>query len=94
MINDAKEELEYTLRHNDAVREQENVHMAQNYIESSSDSSSSSLSDNSLETLSDDSSDLVTRKKPNKPVMSYNKPSTFLAKHKSDNEKTPLKQPH
>ena len=27
MINDAKEELESTLRHNDAIREEERVHM-------------------------------------------------------------------
>ena len=71
MINDAKEELEYTLSHNDAVREQENVHMAQNYIESSSDSLSSSLSDNSLETLSDDSFDSGTRQKPIKDLTYY-----------------------
>ena len=32
MINEAKEELEYTLRHNDAIREEECVRMAQNTI--------------------------------------------------------------
>ena len=40
MINEAKEELEDTLRHNYAMRKQERVRMAQNYIEISSDSSS------------------------------------------------------
>ena len=64
------------------------------YIENLSDSLSSSSSDDSLETLSDDSSDSGTRQKPTKPVNSYNKSFTFPAKHKSDNEETPLKQPH
>ena len=60
--------------------------MAHNYIEISSDSLSSSPSDDLLETLSDDPSDLGKRQKPTKPVISYNKSSTFPAKNKSDNE--------
>ena len=79
------------MRHNDAIREQERVSIAHNYIGMSSDSSSSSSSDDSLETSSDDSSDSSTRKKPTKKVTSSNKSSTFPAKHKSDNEETPLK---
>ena len=68
--------------------------MAKNYVEISSDSLSSSSSYDSLETSSDDSSDSSTRKKPTKPVTPSDKSSTFLAKRKSDNEETPLKQPH
>ena len=47
-----------------------------------------------LETSSDESSDSDTSQIPTKPVTLSNKSSTFTAKHKSDNEKTPLKQPH
>ena len=36
----------------------------------------------------------VQGQKQTKPVTSSNKPSTFPAKCKSDNEETPLKQPH
>ena len=86
MINEAKEELGETLRHNDAIREQERVCMAQNTVEIFSDSSSSSSLDDLLETSSDDSSDSETSQKPPKPVTSSNKSSTFPAKHKSDNE--------
>ena len=102
MINEANEELEYTLLHNDkmrkeqhvrmdAIMEEEHVRMAQNTIIISSESSSS---DDSLETSSDDSYDSGRRQIPTKPVISYNKSSTFPAKDKSDNEDTPLKQPH
>ena len=76
------------------AKEKERVHTAHKYIEISSDSSSSSSSDESSETSLDDSSDSSTRQKPTKPVTSSNKSSTFLAKLKSDNEETPLKQPH
>ena len=65
--------------------------MAQNTIIISSESSSS---DDLLETLSDESSSSRRRQIPTKSVMSSNKSSTFLAKHKSDNEGTPLKQPY
>ena len=85
MINKAEEGLEDLLRYNYAIREQERVHTAQKYIEISSDSLSSLSSYDSLETSSDDSSDSGTRQKPTKPVTSYNKLSTFSAKHKSDN---------
>ena len=74
--------------------EQECVRMAQNYIVISSDSSSSLSSVDLLETSSDDSSDSGTRQKPTKPVTSYNKSSTFPAKHRYDYEETPLKQHH
>ena len=73
------------------AKEQEHVYTAQKYIGISSDSLSSFSSDNSSETLSDDSYDSGSKKKPTKPVTSYNKSSTFLAKRKSDNEKTLLK---
>ena len=76
------------------MREQERVRIQHNYIGISSDSLSSSSSGDSLETLSDDSSDSGKRQKPIKPVTSSNKSSTFTAKHKSDNEETPFKQPH
>ena len=36
----------------------------------------------------------VTRQKTTKPVTSYYKSSKFPALKKSDNEETPLKQPH
>ena len=68
--------------------------MTHNYIEILFDYSSSSSSDEQLETSSYDSYDSGTREKLTKPVTSSNKSSTFLAKHKSDNEETPLKQPH
>ena len=90
-INEAKEELEDTFRHNDEMREQEHVYMAQNTIVISSDSSSS---DYLLEIYSDESSDSVTRKIPTKPVTSSNKSSTSPAEKNPDNEETPLKQPH
>ena len=62
MINEAKEELEDALRHNDAMSEQERFCMEHNNIVISSDSSSSY---NLLETSSDDWSDSGTRKIPN-----------------------------
>ena len=68
MINEVKEELEYTFRHNNVIREQYRVRMAQNTIEISSDSSSSLSSDDSLETSSDELSDSGRRKKKTKPV--------------------------
>ena len=49
MINEAKEELENTLRHDDAIREEERVRMAHNTIIILSESSSS---DDLLETSS------------------------------------------
>ena len=91
MVNKAKEELKDTLRHNDAIREEESVLMEHNTIIISSESL---FSDDSLENFSDDSSDSGRRKISTKPVMSSNNSSTFPAKHKSDNEETSLKQPH
>ena len=77
--------------HMDEMTKEERVRIEQNTIIMLSESSSSY---DSLETLSDDSSDPVRRQIPTKPVTSSNKPSKFLAKHKSDNGETPLKQPH
>ena len=76
------------------TKEQECVHKARNYSYIFSDSSSSSSSDDSMETFLDDSYDSGTRQKPTKKVSSSNKSSTFQAKRRSDNEETPLKQPH
>ena len=73
------------------MREEERVRMAQNTVKISSESSSSY---NLFETLSDASSGSGRRQKPTKPVMSSNKSSTFMSKHKSDNEETVLKQLH
>ena len=81
---DEKDEMEH-------AKKQERVHMAQKYIDISSTFSSSLFSDDSLETSSDESSDWGASKKSTKPMTSPNKPSTFLAKHKSDNEEKPLK---
>ena len=86
-INEAREELEITLRHNNEIREEERVRMAQTIIISSE----SSLSDDLLETSSIESSGSGRRQIPTKPVMSSNKSSTFPAKHKSYDEETPLK---
>ena len=65
--------------------------MSQNTIIIFSESSSS---DDSLETSSVESSGSLRSKIPTKLVMLSNKSSTFPSKHKSDNEETPLKQPH
>ena len=81
MINEAKEELESTLRRNaeireeervhmDTIREEECVHMAQNTIIILSESSSS---DDSLEASSVESSGSGIRQIPTKLVMSSNK---------------------
>ena len=76
------------------AKEQEHVHTAQKYIYLLSDSSSSWSSDDSSETSLDDSYDSDTRQKPTKSVSPSNQSSTFQAKRRSDNEETPLKQPH
>ena len=83
--------MENTLRHNDAIREEECLRIAQNTIIILSESSSSYYL---LETLSAESSGSGRIQIPTKPVISSNKSSTFPAKHKSYNEGTPLKQPH
>ena len=77
MINEAKEVLEDTLRSNDAIREEERVHMAEETII----------------LLSDDNSDSETSEISSEPATSSNKASTFPAKHNSDNGETPLKNP-
>ena len=86
--------MEETWRDNDEMKEQERVCMAQNYIEISSDFSSSSSADDSLEASFDYSSDSGARQKTTKPVTSSNESSTIPAKQKFDNEEKPLKQPH
>ena len=102
MINEAKEELKDTFCHNDAMREEEffrmdamiskeRVCMAHNTIIYFSESSSS---DDSMETSSGDSYDSGKSQILTKPVILSNKSSTFPAKHKSDKEERPLKQPH
>ena len=102
MINEAKEELEETLRHNDVMREEEHVHinamweeervrMAPNTIIISSEYLSL---DDSLETSTNESYGSGRRQIPTRPMMSSKKSSTFTAKHKSDNEETHLKHPH
>ena len=78
MINDAKDELEDTLRTNDASREEERVRAAEDAISLSSD-------DNSYSESSDTSSE---------PATSSNKAFTLPAKHTNDNEETPLKKTH
>ena len=90
MINEAKEELESTLRHNDEIREEEIVRIAQTIIISSESSSS----DHSLETSSVESSGSGRRQIPTNLVTSSNKSSIFPAKHNSNNKETPLKQAH
>ena len=52
-------------------KEQERVYIEQEYIEISSDSSSSLSSYDSLETSSEDKSDSGTRQKPNKHLKYY-----------------------
>ena len=76
------------------AKEKERVHMAHKYIEILSGSLSSLSSDDLSEISSDDSSDSSPRQKLTKPVTSSNKSDIFTAKLKSDNEETPLKQPH
>ena len=66
MMNKAKEELENTLRHIVAMREEERVRMAHNTIIISSEPLSL---DDSLETSSADSSSSGRRQIPTKPVM-------------------------
>ena len=78
MINEAKEGLEYTLRNNYAIREEERVRMAEETII----------------LLSDDNSDSETSEISSEPTTSSNKASTFPAEHNSDNEETPLKKKH
>ena len=50
------------------------------------------MSQNAIINLYDNKSDSVIRVIPFKPVTSYNKSSTILAEHKSDNKEIPLKK--
>ena len=81
--------MESTLRHNDEIREEEHVRMDVMKKEESV-----CMSQNAIINLYDNKSDSVIRVIPFKPVTSYNKSSTFLAEHKSDNKEIPLKKTH
>ena len=87
MINEAKEELESTLHNNDERREEERVRM-----DAMMEEELVCMAQNDIIISSDDESNSGRRQIPSKPVTSSNKASTFLAKHKSDNEETPLKK--
>ena len=76
------------------ANQQERVHTAKKQIYLSSNSLSYLSSYDSSERLLDESSDSGTRQKLTKPVSSSNKSSTFQVKLRSNNEETPLKQPH
>ena len=89
MINEAKEELESKLRHNDEIMEKERVSMDEIREEELI-----RMAYNAIIILSDDESDSVRRQIPPKPVTLSNKTFTFLAKHNYDNEETPLKKTH
>ena len=90
-INEDRNELEDTLSHNDAIREEERVCIAHNTIIFLYKSVSSY---DLLETSYDESSGSGRRQIPTKPVISSNKSFTFPAERKFDNKETPLKQPH
>ena len=81
--------MENTLSHNDAIREKESVR-----IYAMSEEELVHTAQNAIIISSDEESDSGRRQIPSKPVPSSNKASTFLAKHKSDNEETPLKKTH
>ena len=87
MINQSKEELGDALRNNDAMRDQERVRM-----DATGEEKRVCMAYNSIIISSDDESDSGRRQIPSKPVTSSNKTSTFPAKHKSNNEETPLKK--
>ena len=86
IINEAKEEQESTLHHNDEKWEEEHVH-----IDAKREEKRFRMAHNAIIISSDDKSDSGRRKIPSKKVTSSNKSSTFLAKHKSYNEETLLK---
>ena len=76
LINKAKDGFEYTLRTNDASREEERVREAEDEISISSDHNS----------------DLESSDTSSEPATSSSKESTLPAKHTNDNEETPLKK--
>ena len=89
MINQDKEELGYIWCNIDAMREHERVRM-----DATREEERVNMAQNAIIMFSDDKLDSGIRQIPSKPVTSSNKSSTFTAKHKSDNEEIPLKQPH
>ena len=89
MINDAKGELESTLRHNDEIREEKHVRMDPMRKEERVQ-----MAHNAIIFSSDDESDPGRREITTKPIMSSNITSTSTAEHKSDHEETPLKKNH
>ena len=78
MTNEAKEGLKITLRNNDAMREEEHVHMEEKTIILSSD----------------ESSDSETSEISSETATSSNKASKFPAEHNYDNEEITLKKNH
>ena len=76
MINEAKERLKITLRNNDAIMEEECVHMKEE----------------TLILSSDDNSDSEKSEISSEPATSSNKASIFPAEQNYDNEETPLKK--
>ena len=79
--------MESTLRHNDEIGEEERVCM-----DATREEERERMEQNDIIISSDKESDSGRRKIPPKPVTSSNKASTFLPKHKSDNEETPLEK--
>ena len=63
MINEAKEKLEITLRHNDEIRKEERV-----CINAMREEERVRMAQNAIITLSDDESDSGRRERPSKPV--------------------------
>ena len=84
IINEAKEELESTLRHNDEIKEEERVRM-----DAIREEERVRMAQNTIIISSDDKSDSKRREIPYIPVTSSNKSSTFTSEQKSDNEETP-----
>ena len=78
MINEAKEELENTLRHNDSISEEERVR-----IDAMRKEERVRMAQNTIIIWSGEKSDSVRRQIPSKPLTSSNNSSTFTAKHKS-----------
>ena len=81
--------MESILRHNDEIREEERVRM-----DAMKEEERVCMAQNSIIISSDDEYDSGRRAIPSKPVMSSNKASIFPAKHKSNNEETPLTKTH
>ena len=89
IINEAKEKLEITLCHNDDIREEERFCM-----DAMREEERVCMAQNDIIISCDDKYYSGRRQIPSKPVTSSNKSSTYPAKHKSDNEETPVKKTH